>query len=87
MDNSKYYCRVCGLNMDESPWGEDGHTPNYEICPCCGCEFGNDDYTLDSVKRYRGTWLENGAKWFNIKKKPINWDIEKQLLNVPKDYL
>lgn len=23
---------------DYNPWGDDGKTPTYDICPCCGVE-------------------------------------------------
>lgn len=36
---SEVFCRVCGLPLDEDPWGEDGKTPNYTICPCCGVDL------------------------------------------------
>ena len=78
----KYYCKVCGNELANAPWGIDGTTPTYEICPCCGVEFGNEDYTLESVKRYREQWIYNGAKWFRVKMQPKNWDLGKQLGNI-----
>lgn len=48
-----YYCSICGLPLDFAPWGDDGKTPTYDICPCCGVEWGNEDYTLDSRTEYR----------------------------------
>ena len=35
-EDEAYRCRVCGLNQDFKPWGEDGKTPAFEICGCCG---------------------------------------------------
>lgn len=46
-------CRVCGLHIDDLPWGQDGNSPTYDICPCCGVEFGYEDYTAESARRYR----------------------------------
>ena len=40
----KFYCRICGYRLGFEPWGDDGKTPTYEICPCCGVEFGNEDW-------------------------------------------
>ena len=37
----KIYCRICGYRLGFEPWGDDEKTPTYEICPCCGVEFGN----------------------------------------------
>ena len=83
------FCRVCGYKLKFSPWGEDNDTPTYEICPCCGAEFGCDDYNLESIKAYREKWIKAGAKWFNPKMMPDNWNLEKQLHNmksVKSDY-
>lgn len=80
-------CRVCGLYLDEPPWGEDGNTPSYLICPCCGVEFGNEDYTVGATRAYRARWLDSGAKWFRPRDKPLDWNLEHQLRQVPQDYL
>ena len=38
----KYICPVCGFNdLKEAPFGLN-QEPSYEICPCCGFEFGFD---------------------------------------------
>ena len=81
-----YYCRICGLRQSEPPWGEDGKIPSYDICSCCGVEFGNEDYTLESIKRYRTKWIGEGAKWFDNKKKPIEWNLENQLDQIPEKF-
>ena len=83
MNLDKYFCKVCGLYTETDSWGEDGLTPTYEICSCCGVEFGNEDYTLDSIKEYRNKWIKNGANWFIKKDQPIDWDIEKQMKQIP----
>lgn len=82
----EYYCRICGLKQLFLPWGEDGKTPTYEICDCCGVEFGNEDSTLTGIKNYREKWLSEGAKWFNFKNKPKIFDIKKQMENISKKY-
>lgn len=87
MEKNKHHCRVCGLYIESAPWGEDGETPTYEICPCCGVEFGNEDYTLQSVRNYRTKWLENSAKWFEPRQKPNYWDLEEQMKKVPMGFL
>lgn len=80
-DMSDKYCRVCGFKLRFSPWGKDNNTPTYEICPCCGAEFGYDDYTPKSIKAYRKKWIKSSAKWFDSKMKPENWNFEDQLHN------
>ncbi|KAA5536816.1 hypothetical protein F0919_03860 [Taibaiella lutea] len=82
----EHHCRVCGLYIEDAPWGEDGKSPTYEICPCCGVEFGNEDYILESVRSYRKKWLDNGTNWFINKAKPLNWTPEEQLTLIPEDW-
>ena len=65
----KFYCRICGYRLCFEPWGDDGKTPTYEICPCCGVEFGNEDCTMKSIKEYRGSWIKSGCKWFEQSKR------------------
>ena len=81
-----YYCRVCGLYSEELPWGEDGKTPSYDFCYCCGVEFGYEDYIVETVKCYRNEWIENGAKWSEEEFKPENWDLEEQMKNIPERF-
>lgn len=80
------YCRVCGLKYEEPPWGIDGKAPSFEICECCGVEFGYEDGTVTAVKRYREKWISSGAEWFKRKFKPRDWDLKQQLANVPQAY-
>lgn len=84
---NKHNCRVCGLYIKDFPWGKDGDCPTYEICPCCGVEFGNEDYTLSSIRIYRKNWISNGGKWFSTKEKPNNWNLENQLQHIPKEFV
>ncbi len=82
----EHFCRICGLYSEDKPWGEDGNCPTYDICPCCGGEFGYEDCTVESTIDYRKQWIENGAKWFDLKYKPEDWDLEKQMQNIPDKY-
>ena len=86
-DNNKNICKVCGLFHEEPPWGEDGTSPSFEICDCCGVEFGYEDSTVESIKQFRENWITSGASWFNSKEKPDQWNYEEQVKNVPKEYL
>jgi hypothetical protein len=87
LNNELYICRVCGLHQDEAPWGEDGNLPLFNICNCCGTEFGYHDATLKAIKNSRDRWIEQDAKWFNPKAKPEAWTLEEQLRNVPHTFL
>jgi len=83
---SKHNCRVCGLFSEDLPWGENGDCPTHEICPCCGVEFGYEDYTVLSTKEYRDLWLLKGAEWFDKSVKPNSWDKEQQFKNIPEEF-
>ena len=97
IDKNKFYCRICGLEQLEAPWGDDDKTANFEICGCCGCEFGCDDYNIDVIREYRKQWLSGKLKWqnnvsyfnswFRSSIKPNNWSLEKQLKQIPKKFL
>ncbi|MGN6435868.1 MAG: hypothetical protein ACTHMM_05010 [Agriterribacter sp.] len=84
---SKQNCKVCGFYNDAPPWGEDGDSPTFEICPCCGVEFGNEDYTKESTKEYRKKWIDGGTKWFNPRERPEKWNLEEQLKNIQSEFL
>lgn len=55
------------------------YPPNeYNICPCCGTEFGSDDAFLTHAQ-LRDRWVLNGAPWF-FREPPANWSPWIQLL-------
>ena len=89
MTNKKatFFCRICGLNQHEYPWGEDNNSPTFGICACCGAEFGYHDYTLEGIKEHRKRWLSNNGKWSEIKAMPPDWSLIEQMKNIPKEYL
>ena len=60
----KEYCRICGYRLGFEPWGDDEKTPNYEICPCCGVEFGNEDCTMKSrrIAHFAGCFFVLGVQ-------------------------
>jgi hypothetical protein len=79
-------CRVCGFALGFEPWGKDDSEPTWEICPCCGTEFGYEDSTIIGVMRARKRWIDNGAQWFNNNKRPSDWDMNTQLSMIPAIY-
>ena len=92
-EREKYYsplhtheCRVCGCYSLDFPWGEDGRSPSYRICPCCGVQFGKEDISLESIKKYRDEWISKGGIWFDKSKKTEGWDIVKQMKDIPNDF-
>ena len=85
-DSQAHRCRICGLLLEDPPWGLDGHTPLYEHCPCCGVEFGYQDATRQGARKFREAWILAGATWDDPKKKPSEWDAAKQLALVPEEF-
>jgi hypothetical protein len=80
-------CLVCGLAFEgtdeELPWGLDGENPTYNYCPCCGVEFGYGDFTLGAVGKWRKQWMDRGSGWFEPARQPAEWNLVRQLSNVP----
>lgn len=67
-------CRYAGLY--EAPYDERGYG-SYEICPCCGFEFGLDEGTDREAAfvAWRAQWLRDGCPWFSsIRTAPEGWD-------------
>lgn len=75
-------CRVCGYMSDMPPWGEDGRTPDFELCPCCGVQHGYQDCNSASCLEYRRQWLADGARWAEPKLRPDRWSVDEQLRNI-----
>ena len=58
---ARFY-KFCRYELKSSPWEEDSLSPSHEIYPCCGAEFGCNDYTIDATITYRNRWIKSGAK-------------------------
>lgn len=78
-----YRCHVCGWQLVEAPWGESGVDPTWDICECCGCEFGYQDALPAGVLKHRERWLASGAKWSEPQSRPPEWDLQQQLNCIP----
>ena len=78
-----YLCPICGFDkLQEEPFSKKNE-PSYEICPCCGFEFGfNGENNVASFHKYRKQWIADGASWFMKESEPKNWNYKKQLENV-----
>jgi hypothetical protein len=83
-----YICPVCGYPQLEKPaWELETGTPSFDICPCCGCEFGYHDATPVAGNNYRRNWIKQGAVWFRSELRPTDWNLKHQLrcINVDLD--
>jgi hypothetical protein len=79
-------CRVCGLLLAAPPWGDDGRTPLFDHCPCCGVEFGYQDATPSGARAFRALWLTKGALWAEPEKQPDDWALGEQLEQIPPGF-
>lgn len=67
-----YGCPVCLFAQLPYP------PQDYHICPCCGTEYGNDDFEF-THEELRGKWIANGAHWF-YENPPDGWNPWSQLI-------
>jgi|SRR5579863_1561197 len=68
-----YICPVCAYTLSYPP-------EDFNICPCCGTEFGYDDTTF-TYRELRNKWLATGAKWFSpVDNPPFGWNPFVQLI-------
>lgn len=66
-----FTCPVCYYDKMPDPAAE------YNICPCCGTEFGNDDENT-THSELRARWISRGARWF-FRQPPPRWNPWAQL--------
>lgn len=78
-------CPVCGFTLEFIPWNGDSAAD--EICPCCGIQFGYDDFAGGNHERrqtiytrWRQQWTQNGMRWSSKGiAPPPEWNAEEQL--------
>jgi hypothetical protein len=69
------YCPLCGFGPHQDAYASAKELrASFDICECCGCEYGYDD----NIEHYR-RWQEGGYKWFKQAARPKGWTIESQL--------
>jgi hypothetical protein len=72
-------CPVCGYADLSHPAYNGYGSPSFEICPCCGVQFGYQDCSFPHAV-LRGIWLAAGAIWDSDVIRPLEgWDARKQL--------
>jgi len=82
----EHYCPSCGMDLsDSSAW--DTESIEYDHCPCCGLKFSRKPSLLGEVCEKRDRWLLHPDFWHNQKEKPDEWNIEKQMEHIPRDYM
>ncbi len=78
---SKFMCPVCGWVELKKPPRSETTGGSYEICPCCGFQFGYDDEDQGiSDEEWRRRWIAKGMPWFaRTRLPPPGWDPLEQL--------
>jgi hypothetical protein len=65
------------------PYGAYFGSASYEICECCGFEYGYDDEPGSgaglSFEEYLKEWINAGCQWFTLGRRPNGWDLDEQL--------
>ena len=77
----KYLCPVCGWpELHGAPRSVSGGA-SFELCPCCGFEFGVDDDDRGvTYAQARATWIADGMKWWSASRTaPAGWNAADQL--------
>lgn len=89
-----YCCRVCGFCYRDDPelasdlpWGPKGDNFDFELCVCCGCEFGYDDYKKSKIRTKRTAWKEGGFSFLIEKFRPVEWNPGEQIKQIPEEFL
>src|SRR5262247_3286879 len=80
-------CSVCGYDLGKPTWR--GNWPSFEICPCCGIQFGYDDATggdktarQEIYRRWRRDWIKRGMHWWSSRPAPSDWNPIRQLQRI-----
>jgi hypothetical protein len=70
----QHTCPVCAYSEMPDP------AEDFNICPCCGTEFGYDDDFGVTHGELRARWVAQGAPWFSrATPPPVNWSASRQL--------
>lgn len=68
------HCPVCGHGPFDTPYSSVLEcSRSYDICDCCGCEYGYDDSYISLDE-----WIAAGARWA-YEAPPDGWNLESQL--------
>lgn len=60
------------------PYGACLGEGSYDVCACCGFEFGFDDEPgpgaePSTFETYRAQWIADGCRWFDERARPADW--------------
>ena len=80
MHNDKHgVCPVCGFRGLSEPAYDEHGGASFEICPCCGTEFGYDDAGRSHYE-LRLRWIAAGSPWSDRDiSPPADWNALRQM--------
>ena len=80
-------CPVCGYEHPRPTWH--GGVPSFEICPCCGIQYGYSDAAGGDeaaramlYRRWRQAWIEGGMRFKWPERQPKDWEPVAQLQRI-----
>ena len=82
----EHFCPSCGIDISDSCVWEN-LSVEYVFCHCCGLKIGRESSSIQEVHEKRDQWLLHPEFWHDQKTKPDEWNIEKQMENIPIDYM
>lgn len=75
----KTHCPVCGYTQLSEPAYDKSGLASFQVCPCCGTQFGYDDATT-THDALRERWMTGGKLWWSsATPPPRGWNPEEQL--------
>jgi len=76
-----FHCPSCGYCYLKLPPHRNPGGASYEICPCCGIQFGYDDDDRGiTYAQWLEDWIVKGMPWFSKSiPPPKGWVPEDQL--------
>jgi hypothetical protein len=77
----KHSCPVCGWPELPKPPRHASGGASFELCPCCGFEFGYDDDAQGlTYAQARARWIADGMTWWSASRlAPPGWNAAQQL--------
>ena len=84
---SNIRAQFAGIRAYEPAWLclSDRLGPSFDICPCCGCEFGYHDARPEGAEKHRRRSISEGARFFDKEFRPLGWDLREQLRGIGLD--
>jgi len=77
--NSLHLCPVCGFEGLHEPAYDSQGCASFDICPCCGIQFGYDDASVVH-RALRAAWIAKGTQWVSRSRpRPAGWEPSEQL--------